>query len=134
MLIQESSELTKARGFSLVEVLVSIAIIALILLPLAYGLNLTLKANKSYQEKADKLGKLTSLVNYLSTLNFDDSCLEIGNYTCVNNPCCNGLNQTNITYSVSEKDENLKLIKVEWKDEKGSFKLFRLKGDWQEEH
>ena len=101
------------KGFSLIE-LSFVLIILLFMIPAIVNLSvLSLKMNIQNSGKEEAIYKANKLSNFLSSLEFLSSCLKEGNYTCSNNPCCDGFyNDSSVSYNVTDVYKGLKKIYV----------------------
>jgi len=135
----------KIKGFSVVEILIALAIFSIALLGIGKLTFQIVKFGKVNELREKAIYKAEKLLNYLVSLNYNDSCLDDSpekeccqNGICSNETCCGELICTDenftIDYSVNTTAMDIKKISanVEFKVNNQIYKvsLEQLKGNW----
>ena len=127
----------KRNGFSIIEVLVALAIFSIAILGIGATILYNIKFAKINELREIALYKADKLLNYLTSLPYDSSCLAVGTRNCQTDDgiCCNGFaGDSEISYSVENPEADIKKISVTIKfksgDYEGKVSLEQIKGNW----
>ncbi|WP_163327689.1 prepilin-type N-terminal cleavage/methylation domain-containing protein [Desulfurobacterium thermolithotrophum] len=127
----------KRKGFSVVEVLIALAIFSIAILGIGATVVYNIKFAKINKLRERALYKADKLLNYLTSLPYDSSCLTVGIRNCQTDAgtCCNGFaGDPEISYSVENLETDIKKISVTVKfksgDYEGGVSLEQIKGNW----
>jgi prepilin-type N-terminal cleavage/methylation domain-containing protein len=123
----------KRKGFSIIEVLVALAIFSIAILGIGAAILYSINFAKQNEQREEALYKADKLLNYLMSLSYDHFCLADGTqYRCEtdNGTCCNDLaGDPEVGYSVNETPD-IKTIKVTVSLKNGNYTLEQIKGNW----
>jgi len=145
------------KGFSLIELLIAMAIFSISILGMGTLIFHSVKLIKTNKLKGAAIHKAEELINYLTSLPYNNPSLEFKNYTCCTNGkwcnpdsggencCSNDIKDflentdfcgsfTTIKYSVIPVNcTDIKKIRViiESKSDNFTLTLEQLKGNWQ---
>ena len=127
------------KSFTIVEVLVAMFLFLITVVALTANSIYVTKYQKINEEREKAIVKAQVILNRLMSLSYNNSCLNIGSFSCINDDgsCCGTYKGDNsITWNVSDgPDSNItKKIVVQvsfsYQDYSGSVKFTSIKGDW----
>ncbi|RLG68502.1 hypothetical protein DRN93_02660 [archaeon] len=128
----------RGRGFSLVEVMVALAVLAIVVLGVEAMLIHQIRFSKVNTLREEALFKASKVLENLMSKDFTDACLSLGSHSCADDggACClEYAGDSSLSWEVTTDADSTKKIAVtaifSFRSYQGEIGISSLKGDWQ---